>query len=228
MPLYHKFDKLGLYINPIVHAQPQPYYMTKMHTERLHAGEAVATEKIDPENYMRSAETDHLVKLALDRNRSNCIYVYSHNSRQSDEAVEAPSGERRRVSDFPYYVANLDSLLVPSGFSGDPAGVPAGAVSRECVVTVADVGCTLDPTELRRRVEEAVRLTGLETIDCVVWRATEDCMFDFDAFDACVAELNRMCSVGEGGRVAARQAQFFGIYFYNIPPYCYYTPPRAL
>mgnify|MGYP003385813206 CR=1 FL=1 len=230
LPLYHKFDKTGLYINPVIHAQPHAQYMLKIHAE---ASASLATPDAC-DNYMRSSETDDLAGLALRRNRSNCLYVYSYNSRQSEDAV-GPSGERLREQDQPFYLSNIRSLLVPAGFGGDPATVPAGAVSRECVVTVADIGCTLDPTEIRTRVNEATQLTGLDTIDCIVWRATEDCMFDIDAFDACVAELGRLCSPPPTSLSADRdspmsvpRAQFFGIYFYNIPPYCYYTPPRAM
>lgn len=259
LPLYHKFDKTGLYINPIVHAQPQPQYMIKMHAAKTGGGELIN----DSVNYMRSAETDNLAALALGRNRSNCLYVYSYNSKQGDQA-RGPNGEKLREPDHPFYLSNLDSLLVPSGFKGDISALPKDAVSRECVVTVADIGCTLDPYEIRRRVEEALHLTKLVTIDCVVWRATEDCMFDIEAYDACVVELDRLCSSNSSSSISSNNininsnssgnshssssnsnfehssintktksvvspsVQFFGIYFYNIPPYSYYTPPRAL
>jgi hypothetical protein len=56
LKLHHRFDKSGLYINPIIHGSPKP------------------TCKKDKKYY------DSVLKHAVLKNRSNCVVVYDHNT----------------------------------------------------------------------------------------------------------------------------------------------------
>ena len=42
-----------------------------------------------------------------------------------------------------------------------------------------------------------------------------------------VETLHSLCAAATGG-APSRRVQFFGLYFYNIAPFCYHTPPRAM
>ena len=41
IPLYHKFDKSGLFINPIIHGSPLPEYMRQVHKDSKEDKEGV-------------------------------------------------------------------------------------------------------------------------------------------------------------------------------------------
>ena len=170
LPLYHKFDKAQLYANPIIHGPPNVQYMLNEYSA---SGEVI----------MHNEETNSLMQKALFKNKSNCIYVYSYNNSNYNSVMKSVTNTSdMSVHGKPYCVSNLSEYITPGTVL--PRDKPH-KISRSEVITVADIGSTLDPGEIVRRVQEARDLTRLDTLDCVVWRCTEEGFYDIDQYDKC-------------------------------------------
>lgn len=237
LPLYHKFDKCKLFSNPIIHGLPSVNFMLN---------ECKYGDKI----VMQNEETDRLLEKALVDNKSNCIYVYGHNdSSYYSNYKAAPTND---IHGVPYFASKLSHLLC---YEDNPPEL--NKIPRNNVITIADIGMTLNPLEIMKRVQDAKMKTKLEVIDCIVWRCTEDGFYDIDSYDRCkycigkysiyisiyiigVQVLNMLSMHYKGKREfiyndktyhmdsSIACIQFYGIHFHNIAPYCYHTPPRAV
>lgn len=112
LPLYHKFERSQLYINPIIHGPP-------------------AFHEVEDHEYI-----DLLTKRAVLKNRSNCLVVYQH------------------LTPKPYFFKGVRSLLEVEE-----------TLSRQHLVTMANLGTPCSSQEVLRRLHEACNLSQLEYID---------------------------------------------------------------
>ena len=171
LPLYHKFDKVELYANPIIHGPPNVHYMLNEHS-------------VNNEVVMHNEETNSLVQKAIFRNKSNCIYVYSYNNSNYNSLHKGSNKDHG----IPYVVTNLKEYMISTtnNSTTSTTTTSSNTVHRSNVITIADIGSTLDPIEIRRRIAEARVTSQLDVIDCIVWRCTEDGFYDIDQYDKCM------------------------------------------
>lgn len=91
----------------------------------------------------KNIRSDEALEEAVLKNRSNAVYVY----RYSPKTDKGPST---------WHSPMLNKLITGNG------------LPRECIVTIADLGIVDSLSEISRRLKEALSLTNLEHIDCVV------------------------------------------------------------
>ena len=262
IPLYHKYEKCNLYINPIIHGPPNSNYY--QHTNDVN--------------------TNDLVDLVIHRNRSNCIYVYSHLHDDKFYSINS----NKMYSIFNPIPTNNNNTNTNNNNNNNP-------INRRMIVTVGDIGFIPNLEEIRgiypeininksnyeqleeyyilcsciqllQRVEQARTDTKLDVIDMVTLKVTEDVFFNIDMFDTCISLLNSLCMTNNTNtsstpifnqlksKLNSKNAnatantvttdlldtfdalctrlhgkiQFYGLNFYNIQPYCCYTPPKTM
>lgn len=266
IPLYHKYEKCSLYINPIIHGPPNINYY----------------------NNTNEVNTNDLIELVIQRNRSNCVYVYSHIHMHDEEdkfySVNS-LGAVFKTKPSDKAIHTVEPSQNPNLSQNDELS----PVSRGMIVTVGDIGFVPNVEEimgkypgiglnssnyeklehlyllciwiqLLKRVDQARQSTKLDVIDMVTVKITEEIFFNIDIFDSCISLLNSLCqsnshsfgstpvwkqfkaklnlnnivSAGLLGELESllmkldNKIQFYGLYFYNIKPYCCYTPPGTM
>ena len=133
-------------------------------------------------------DADRNLAKAIAKHRNNCVYVYEHHPRGA-------------------WHSNVVSRMVSEH----------QAVRREEIVVVAGLGEVVDVRDLRERLSDACRFSGLETIDMAIIKITYETFTKSpDLLDSALAELEELCE--------AKQLQCFGLEL-NLPPYSYHAPP---
>ncbi len=99
-----------------------------------------------PRTHIDEDEDLENAAVALLQNRSNCLVVYEHNT----------------YTGKPWALKHLEEILLPE----------ESGVSRENVVTIANLGHADTALELYRRLGDARKRTGLEYIDMALFEVS--------------------------------------------------------
>jgi hypothetical protein len=137
LPMYHRFEHSGLFINPVIHGAPSLY-------------------DEDNQGYVEA-----LTLRAVLRNKSNCLVVYEnqlHKSFAKLPSTGAKTGSTRSAPNVPtpppYYFNGLGTVL------------REGNLSRDQIVTMANLGSpSISKDAMLQRFDEALELSRLEAID---------------------------------------------------------------